>query len=400
MPAKVVEFHYLITPMQPGKMTIPSVTLQGNIETEDRVASDVPFGENFMAGVRQVMKALSNFTSGRPFKVASNATVLDVRPPVAAMDPWLPLRSLKIEEDTSAPQQPQVGEPMLRKITLSAVGAVGSQLPDIEAQEDHSDFRVYADRPATKTVIDKESGVISGQRTESYSMVPQRAGRLVLPAIRISWWDTVNNKAATTMLPARAITVQPGASVKNPAVPGAGHMAQAPSVGGQPAVHWAHKLLTNTLSLLPYGAAATLAILLALGVFAGVRLWRAVRGRRLGVSPMNKRNSALRPLSLTALNQVHTAEELNAFLHAYAQQQWGTPENAPLEVILSMLPQSPGHGEDGELLVTALTAALYAGKPIDIEALKIRTRRLLAGLKRAHGSRRRVGDKLPSLNPS
>jgi hypothetical protein len=401
MPAKVVDFHYLITPMQPGKMIIPPISLQGNIETDDREMADDLFGGNLMAGVRQVMKALSNFTNGRPFHIASNATLLEVKPPAVAMDPWLPLKSLKIEEDTAALQQPQVGEPMIRKITLSAVGAVGSQLPDTEAQEDHDDFRVYADRPAVKTDIDKETGVISSQRTESYSMVPQRAGRLVLPAIRVSWWDTVSNRAATAVLPARTISVQPGVPVQNSAVPVVDATGGAPGTESQPASYWARKLLANTMPLLPYGALAVLAILSSLGgVFGGVRLWRTVRGRRRGGTPMDKKNPLRGSRSPDTLKQVRTAEELSAFLHAYAQQQWGASKNAPLERIFPMLPQLPKASEDAEILVAALTGAIYAGKTVDIEDLKMRARRLLAVLKRQPGLRRRGADKLPSLNPS
>ena len=353
-----------------------------------------------MAGVRQAMRALSNLTSsGRPFRVASNQTVLEVKPPAVAMDPWLPLRSLKILEDSAAPQQPQVGEPMIRKITLSSVGTVGSQLPDTEAQEDHDNFKVYADRPDIKTDIDKDTGVISSQRTESYSMVPQRAGRLVLPAIRVSWWDTVNNRASTAILPARTIKVQPGTPVENPVVPVVDATGGITGRQSQSATYWAQKLLANVLRLLPYGMLVGLAILLSLGVFGSVRLWRTVRGRKRGGAPIDKKYSPQRSPSPDALKQVRTPQELSEFLRAYAQQHWGAANNMPLERIFREQPQLLKDREDAQTILAALTGALYAGKPVDIEDLKMRTGRLLKAVKRQPASRR-SGDKLPGLNPS
>jgi hypothetical protein len=393
-PERVVDFHYIITPMQPGKMTIPAFVLQGNIEPDTLEAANDPFGGNFMAGVRQAMRALSSFSSGRPFRVASNVSQLNVKAPAAAMDPWLPLQSLKIAEDTAL-QEPQVGEPMIRKITMSAIGADGSQLPDTEAQEDHEAFRVYADRPVIKTDTDKDSGAISSQRTESYSMVPQRAGRLVLPAIRVSWWDTVNNRAATAVLPARTITVKPGTRARNPVVPVVD--ATGGTIGKDRSFvsYWAQKLLAGTISLLPYGA---LVILASLGLVGGTRLWRMGRKRRLGTLASDDEKPLRGSRGLEALAQIQTAEDLKSFLQAYAKQHWGTPTNTPLERLFPV--QSPNRDEDAEILVRALTGALYAGIAVDIEDLKIRARRLLVSLRHQPGSRRHGGEKLPRLNPS
>ncbi|MDB5741252.1 MAG: hypothetical protein JWP16_2292 [Alphaproteobacteria bacterium] len=395
-PAKVVDFHYVITPMQAGKMVIPAFVLQGNIEAESLEAANDPFGGNFMAGVRQAMRALSNMSSGVPFRVASNESRLEVKAPATPMDPWLPLKSLKIEEDTAL-QEPQVGEPMIRKITLSAIGAVGSQLPDTEAQEDHDAFRVYADRPAIKTDTDKDSGAISSQRIENYSMVPQRAGRLVLPAIRVSWWDTVNNRPATAVLPARTIKVQPGAHAPNTVIPVVDATGGTIWKDRSFAAYWARKLLAGTMSLLPYGA---LVVLASLGLVGAVRLWRTGRRRRHRAFSPDRKNPLRGSAGLDALKQVRTAEDLKAFLQAYAQQQLGIPANTPLESMFPRLALSPKLDEDAQILVRALTGALYAGRTADIEDLKLRTWRLLTGLKRQTVSRRPGGDKLPGLNPS
>jgi hypothetical protein len=403
VPVKVVQFHYIITPMQSGKIIIPPVLMQGEVETPDRESID-PFGGNFMAGVLQAMGALSNIGSGRPFNVASNETQLDVKPPAVAMNPWLPLQSLKIEEVT-APLEVRVGEPLTRKITLAAVGAVGSQLPDISAQEDHKNFRVYADKPTITENIDWKSGEISGRRTESYSLIPERAGQLVLPAIKVSWWDVVNNKAETAELSARVIAVQPGAPVQIPPVVGVGQTGQSENAAAQPS--WLQSTLAHAAPLLAYVPLIFLAALVLVGLLVSVWLWRKISRRRAASTPAiaaapSSGESALRPLSPDALKHVHTAEELKTFLQAYAQERWGLSRNAPLERIFPALPifLTPKDREDVTAIVAGLTAALYAGKTVDIEDLKARCRRILAALKHASRHSLRSGDKLPTLNPS
>ncbi len=95
---------------------------------------------------------------------------------------------------------------MIRKITLLAEGVVGSQLPNLEAQQNHEDFGVYADKPAMGEDVDGKTGAIIGWRKESYSLIPRKAGRLFLPAVKVKWWDVVNNKIATTEMPGRKVT--------------------------------------------------------------------------------------------------------------------------------------------------------------------------------------------------
>jgi hypothetical protein len=204
-PVKIIEFHFIITPLQPGTIIIPPAVMQGKVRTPD-IAS--MFGSGISSGVGRGMNFFSAF-GDEPFKIASNEVQLDVKPPATRMDPWLPLTSLRILEDTIVSQSVQVGEPLVRKLTLLADGAVGSQLPDLEARQDHKNFRVYADKPTTGENVDTKSGTILGWRKEGYTLIPQKVGRLVLPAVKVRWWDIVNNKATTAELPERVINVLP-----------------------------------------------------------------------------------------------------------------------------------------------------------------------------------------------
>ena len=132
-PVKIIEFHFIITPLQPGTLVIPPTVMQGKVRTPDITSM-------FGGGVGRSTNFFSAFGDA-PFKVASNEVQLDVKPPATKMDPWLPLTSLRVLEDTTVSQSVQIGEPLVRKITLLADGAVGSQLPDLEAKAGSQEFQ-------------------------------------------------------------------------------------------------------------------------------------------------------------------------------------------------------------------------------------------------------------------
>jgi hypothetical protein len=409
VPARVAEFHYIITPLQPGKIIIPPVVLQGTIQPPDLAALADPSrgGLAFSKGMQQSLKFFSTF-GGEPFSVASNATQLDVKPPATTMDPWLPLTSLKISEEIDATRSIHVGEQMVRKITLAAVGAVGSQLPDIEAQQNHSDFSVFIDKPAMGEDVDSKTGAISGWRTDTYDLIAQRTGHLVLPAIRISWWDIANNKAAIAVLQERIVDVLPEAVAQRPPADGAGASGHA-NLGqsAPPTLRWLRNTLANGRSVLVYGLAGILIAALLFTVFQGLnsqrkifRLWPDAW--TVTAAERGPEKSTPGAASEGRLGHVRTAEELKNFLQAYAHRYCGTSRNASLESIFSILPVSHAgrQRDDAEAVIMGIGAALYAGKIVEIEGLKKRSRRLIAALRGGARNNRKSEEKLGRLNPS
>lgn len=395
---RVAEFRYIVTPLQPGKMTIPPVTLQGKFETPDLASVRGAFGENNSSGLRQILNFFSAF-GGQTFSVTSNSTTLDVKAPAARLDPWLPLTSLKIIDDIDTSQAVRAGEPLTRKLTLLADGAAGSQLPDLESQQGDADFKVYADKPATGEDIDEKSGAILGWRKESYSLVALKPGRLVLPAIKLSWWDTVNNKIATTEVPERVLNILPGAAVQN--APAAGATARL-----APAQPQHHAVPVQTGRLLLYGFFGMLAFGLLYALFRWVKRWRKDgRSEATALIVMPQKRNLGEPASGSvlkgALKKVRTAEELKDFLQAYACEHWGAAKNASLETIFAALSDSlpEPENEDATVIAREIAAALYGGKAANVEDLKRRCMRVMAALgKGIRGQGRR--QKLPSLNPS
>lgn len=400
---RVIEFHFIITPLQPGEISIPPAVMQGKIRTPDIAVGASQFGDGLSRAMRQAMSFLSAFDD-EPFSVASNTVQLEVKAPATAMDPWLPLTSLRIMDGAGTPQAVKVGEPLSRKITLLADGAVGGQLPDLEAKQDHKNFRVYADKPTTGEDVDQKGGVILGWRKESYTLIPQRSGRLVLPAIKVRWWDIVNNKVAVSELPERIVSVLPAAVAQN-LRPAGTHATRRPAPMQSPK---AGSAVSNVGSLISYGLVAILVGALSFAAVWAVRYWQQREGRRIGNVLVDtpaiprQRKRASTPHAGRKLEHVRRAGELREFLQAYLYERYGISKNVSLEISFWMLSCSwiGREREDVDALIKELGAALYGGKDVDVEDLKRRSRRVIALLKRRSKGGQAGGKKLRDLNPS
>jgi len=403
MPVKVAEFHYIITPLGAGKLTIPAVVLEGEFQAP---SLDPSGGSAVSSATQQALNFFSTY-GGEPFNIASNATVLNVKPPVAAMDPWLPLTSLKIGEKIDASRSVHVGEPVTRTITLSATGAVGSQLPDIGAQQQFGSFRAYADKPVMGENFDSKTAVISGWRTDSYSVIARSAGPLVLPAIRISWWDVVNNRAAIAELPERVLHILPAKTAQGPPVDSDHSQGQPQTAKSQQRqLHWLQNAFADIRLALPYAGVSVVIAALLFGAFRWGEPKRTIlRFKEVVFAAVKVKtgppNVAAGMSSGGTLQDVQTAEELKIFLQAYAHRNWGTSKNASLEMIFSTSPDSRAKlDEDVKALTQKIGAALYAGGTADVEDLKKRSVRIIKalGARARNGRENREG--LSVLNPS
>jgi len=393
VPIKVIKLRLLITPLTAGKITIPPVTLQGQIENEQQ-----PRGQanNGMMDPFQMMQNMGGFgfRSFKPFSIASNAVELDVKPPAVAMDPWLPLHALTIHEKMDATQA-KVGEPLTRKLVLMADGAVGSQLPSLEPQQNHTDFKVYADKPTMGEDVSKKSGLVSGWRGESFSLIPQKPGKLTLPAIKVPWWDVENNKVAYAELPEKTIDVAPGTVAQTQTPPTAAPETSPAPVPGTPVAEQPKPYAL-------YAIVAALAFVLLLVVLWAFSLQRKISRLNTPSAPA-KQPAAPKPSGKIDMSQIKTEEELNRFIQTYAHEQWGTEKNALLEDIFAAVQKSRAglSTEEAQAVAREISAALYAGRGIaDIEALKERSKNVLSSVQGKAKNPKESSEKLPGLNPS
>lgn len=202
-----VDFSYLITPLKSGELKIPSVAVQGAIPSKRRLGGS--FFDDFF----------QDFEPAKPIMLATEEVLLNVKPPKQDVIPWLPARSLTIEEIFDPFQTFKENEPITRSFKIKAEGIMASQLPSLnDLQTADGSFKVYMDKPESGN--DFSGGSIQSFRSEQYTLIPQAAGALELPEISVAWWDVAKNEKAYARIPKRTLHIAPGTpSVQTPMPP-------------------------------------------------------------------------------------------------------------------------------------------------------------------------------------
>ena len=139
-------------------------------------------------------------------------------PPASHPDAtWLPARDVQLTENWSrSPDEMEVGEPVTRNVSLSALGQIETQLPAIEAPEVDG-LNIYADQPELGRTL--EDGGIRGVRKDQYAIIGLAGGELELPAVEVPWWDIAAGEWKIASLPARTLTVRGETILPTPVAP-------------------------------------------------------------------------------------------------------------------------------------------------------------------------------------
>ena len=188
---ETTEIQYLITPLKPGNITIPPIAFQGEIIIPEAQTSKQldPFGNIHIFGN---FGAVPDY---EPFAVQTKAQEIKVNPPIATVNPWLPLYSLEMKESWDNLVNIKVSEPIIREITISAVGAAGEQLPGLKTFHEIEGIKIYAEEPKFSCNIQANTNKLLGTKSEKYTLIPTKAGTITIPAITINWWDLAKGDA-------------------------------------------------------------------------------------------------------------------------------------------------------------------------------------------------------------
>jgi hypothetical protein len=147
--------------------------------------------------------------SRRPseFRLTGDPVSLTVRPIPASYPAgaWLPSPGIRLD-DTLTDGPYREGEPFTRSVKLVAQGLTSGQLPEIVLPVS-AELKAYPDRPVLANEL--ADGHISGSREQRIAYIPTVSGDLVLPAVRIPWWNTVEDRLEYAELPQRVLSVLP-----------------------------------------------------------------------------------------------------------------------------------------------------------------------------------------------
>ena len=206
---QVTERRFALFPQKSGSLAIPPTVFDGKVVVPGPGSrSNDPFDRFFQSQQRL-----------RRVQVKSDALALDVLPQPKNYngDNWLPAKRLVLSESWSVdPPQFKVGEPITRTLRIEAVGQTGAQLPTFKEFPAHG-IKQYVDQPKVETGL--LDGSLVGIREEKFAIIPTTSGKLVLPEIRLYWWDTEMDKERTAVIPPKIIDVAPADVVTGSTVP-------------------------------------------------------------------------------------------------------------------------------------------------------------------------------------
>lgn len=193
---QIIERQFAVVPQASGEFT-----LRGPIFTGEVMAANTNQRFGFFNRTQQINRVGPDIT-------------VNIKPIPQGIDyPWLPSEMVRVDEEWPQGDNFVAGEPVTRIVTLTALGVVEEQLPDIP-EFYPPNFKLYPDQSNT-TTVEKDQSLIS-QRQTSLAIIPTQPGDFILPEITIPWFNTLTQKTEYATIPARSITVVPATSSSNP----------------------------------------------------------------------------------------------------------------------------------------------------------------------------------------
>ena len=187
---QVVERNFAVLPQQSGTFTIRGPVFSGEVIAPN---TNQRFGF---------------FNRTQTINRVGPDVEVEVKPIPSEVDyHWLPSDFVQLDEEWQSDTF-TVGDPVTRTLTLTAVGVVEEQLPEIE-QIYPPDFKLYPDQ-ANSASAEKDNRLIV-QRTESVAMIPTKAGSYIIPEVRVPWFNVSTGKTEYAKLPSRTVNVVPAA---------------------------------------------------------------------------------------------------------------------------------------------------------------------------------------------
>ena len=192
---QIIERQFAVVPQASGEFT-----LRGPIFTGEVMAANTNQRFGFFNRTQQINRVGPDIT-------------VNIKPIPQGIDyPWLPSEMVRVDEEWPQGDSFVAGEPVTRIVTLTALGVVEEQLPDIP-EFYPPNFKLYPDQSNT-TTVEKDQSLIS-QRQTSLAIIPTQPGNFVLPEITIPWFNTLTQQTEYATIPARSITVAPASSANN-----------------------------------------------------------------------------------------------------------------------------------------------------------------------------------------
>ena len=184
----VYEKRYVIFPQRSGPLEIPDILFRGEVTDGS---------SNFV---------FRNLNTRRVTAFIDGITIdVKERPAAAQSLDWLPAANITLEEDWEGDiTDLQVGDSVVRRITIRADGLGGAVLPPV-AQQPIDGMNLYPDPPEIQRTF--VEGSIVGTRIETTTLVATAAGEIIIPEVRVPWWNVETDELEASIIPERRLNI-------------------------------------------------------------------------------------------------------------------------------------------------------------------------------------------------
>ncbi|MEZ5493847.1 MAG: BatD family protein [Pseudomonadales bacterium] len=313
----VIEQSYALFPQQSGKITIPTQTFQAIINAPQRHRS------GFFVSVPT---EVSLDTEEKQLEVMS--------PPSHNNKTWLPAESVEILQQITglnSLSQATAGTAFTRTIRTRAKGLSAEQLPAPDMQA--SNIKIYPEKPVFENKAGAQGN--TGTREDSAAIIATQAGKLVLPAIRITWYDVNTSQWRDAVLEESIIEVLPNLNAQTQQPPNATPTTTQQSstadtaTGNSTTINADKEPPSNEKPLNTYIWQIAVGILLFSLLVLAVYIYYLQRKMRSGISPMPINASTPKKLATNNIQQAVADNNLPA-LHRALTEWANTPERLTL----------------------------------------------------------------------
>ena len=210
---RIIERSFAIIAQQSGTFTIEGPLFEGEVVDNSR--------QSF--GFFNRSKAVNRVGPSQ------SITVLPI--PSNYDQHWLPSDFVQLDDEWQGNTGEYIaGEPITRTITLTAIGVVEEQLPQITSVYPDT-VKTYPDQAET-TTVEKDDTLIA-QRKESIALIPSQAGELVIPEVKIPWFNTITQKTEYAVLAEKVLQILPATTQPSSAIPLSPSIQAAPVIRPQ-----------------------------------------------------------------------------------------------------------------------------------------------------------------------
>lgn len=210
-PFYVFESKFAVFANKSGEIVLNPAVFQGVVSDPDGGGKDDDPFSGMFGGLM-----LPDLFAQKNVAVRSGSVTLHVRPQPDGTggEGWLPATDVSVSENVTPPQtEVTAGEAVTRTVTVSVGGQSENRVPD-PSFPDGTGYKQYPGKTDSKNLVDA-NGLV-GVKTRQIVFIPTHTGEVVLPALKIGWFDTKSNMMKTAELPSRVVIVKPSPDAQTP----------------------------------------------------------------------------------------------------------------------------------------------------------------------------------------